>query len=176
METNIEKRETAYHEAGHALAMHLLGWGIEVMSIKPDSVSKGRCIPATPMPPAPAQLLWELVGVGPSASVGQQEYGRWQAGAAVLWAGPLAHAYFAQSDSLDDSVRRDMMAAWNLAEKATRNVVEAGQFDQKAKEWASSRVRDHWNAVVRLAQTLIKDEEVSGEKAKKSLSAGLSRG
>ncbi len=156
MDTSLDPRLTAHYEVGHAVIMHELGATIRLVSIVPGVDNGGRCIPDSSVPIARRGLLWKIVGAGPSQPVSRKQYVDWQVKEAIYLDGKIVQGRFLGTSSVPYAlIRQDSMAAWKIAEEATRSPIEAEQFDSLALNWVCQRLEKKWPVIRAFADALL---------------------
>ena len=147
----------AYHEAGHAVAAHVLGIEVEDVSIVEDHSSLGRSISPLPEDFDPyAEGAEEIMKSHLVAGV---------AGAASeeLLSGELSSI---TGDDLEGTTKLLMSLAGIGAQRQ-----EDGQW---VLERAKSILRDNWGSVQALAEALLQHEELDREQIRAVLDRGTS--
>ncbi len=126
---------TAYHEAGHAVAAHVLGAKIHGISIIGDDRVAGRTLIAFP----------------PS------RYAGWRR-VVTLWAGPAAEERGAGS-TLDT----DLITILPLVAELVRHKGRRVPYSDRARRRAEVLIARHWVAVDRLARGLLRHKAITGD-------------
>jgi hypothetical protein len=148
----------AYHEAGHAIAFHRLGYGVTEARLHSTGgyVDVADCDYRTTLPARPDGLYSgvELVNAA-------------RPHAMTFLAGPVAEARHVGLDSLRGCWRQDEPGFdVGLVETWLRQVTHPDEYDSAAS-WLTSHavwlVDEEWPAIERVAEALIERTVLSGE-------------
>lgn len=154
--TEARDIEVAFHEAGHAVVMMVLGVRIDHVSIDPDSDTDGTVVP---------------VGTSRNGSPDPQKpttLGRWGAERDVMvaLAGPLAAMqYVTDEDALRSSVAGDLDHAIRAIRSVCGSTEEAAAMLQWLRIRTQNLLNAQWHAVAILAATLREKRTLTEQEA-----------
>lgn len=175
------RRETAYHEAGHAVADHVLGLRVERVTINPVGVFGGLCQSSPAGAPVVSQeFLSDL------AAIEAKYYGRVAPPVATLegealdrqlvqlLAGPEAQRRYTRSGSHGDS--SDMAQARRLLGAGRRSMWDLCADLADARERTRLLLDEHWPAVEAVALALQASGTLSGDQVRLLIATAPARG
>jgi hypothetical protein len=157
---------TAYHEAGHAVAMYLLGRRFSKISILPDEDSEGRVT----LPDS----YWEPFG--PDSIYAGATKDRILTEVMIGLAGQVAvynltaRQDYARMGSVDDLWGADLLARWVCSSHG-----ETDAYLDRLRIRTRNLLlrRAHWAAVEALAKALLEQEEMGYRKASEIISDAI---
>jgi ATP-dependent Zn protease len=150
------ERLTAYHEAGHALASELYGQVLTRVEIIGDSEHSGST-ESLRFATDPDE------GVGERASLEAIE-NRLR----CVLAGTVAEAMVSKRESWDET-SEDLEAAVRLAMKLVDDCEDVLPLLEDVRADLEKILREHWTAVERLAEELVKRKSLSGAEVRQIL-------
>jgi Peptidase family M41 len=149
--------QTAYHEAGHAVAAYVVRRGVMKVSIAPDDTSLGR---------VHCQRWGEKFR--PDAEVTSRTRARLEAGITVCLAGPEAERAFLGRRTIRGLESSDLHKACNLASYLSGDPDVDGAYVYWLQLCTRSLLArpDNWAGVVALAAALLESPEISGRRSR----------
>ncbi len=146
----MNKVETAYHEAGHAVVAHFTGLAFETVSIIEDDESWGRC--RTPLPE----------GFQPDEQ-GEGSLEVLKNHLAVRFAGAAAQEIF--TGGFVEVEGNDLNGALHLVGSLAGNTDQMNAELEEARQRAKGILHREWASVEALAARLLEQGELDGEQA-----------
>lgn len=145
----MERRATAYHEAGHAVVAYRLGAEVRHVTIVPDHDSRGHF--------AHGDLFCALGRGSDRANL--------ERAIKICLAGPLAQKRFRRRSYCRRNGRQDYDCATGLARYLAGSAGER-EFLRYQERRTHALVEHYWNEIELVARALLERDELSGTEVK----------
>lgn len=168
----------AYHQAGHAVAAHLLGRPVPDLSIEAEPEAAGTC----------GYALWAedfgvlgegeeegTAGVVGAAGVGEAgfaEGGEVEAEIVACLAGPIAEAIHAGEFS-EEAAEDDIFLILELAEAAVADEAAREAYLAGLESKAEALLQEAWRAVEAVAGALLEERTLEASRVREVAAAAL---
>jgi hypothetical protein len=156
----MNRAPTAYHEAGHAVIAHALGYTPRSVSIIPRGEDTGLVRHAA-----------ALRGVQSAAVRSARARLRIERAIQICFAGPLAQRRYRARSWRHQHGRSDFAQAAALARRLCRSKKTAAALLQRLEIAAGALVEAHWADIAQVAETLIERQEMAGREIVACLNA-----
>jgi hypothetical protein len=148
-----ERKATAYHEAGHAVIGAIYGRVPTAVDIIYDaSGNAGHTLFAADLPPEFKRYL--------NQSPEKQRYLEMRV--LITLAGTAAHDILCPGRAHDEGDRRDEHDAFEMIDESRSWAQDHSAYLEAMKIKVRKQLTEHWPKVVRIAETLLQQNSISG--------------
>jgi len=159
----VDRRHTAYHEAGHAVIGHVLGYDVRKATIRKRYNSLGGAWVSKPSSLGATEVQ--------AGSTERDDFGH----ICVDLAGPLAEKLVNRS-SFKELIANGSSGDWETAQRRARRInrKQSGTVIDVLVEETKALVQHHRAAIARVAAALLERETVNGDDIKRLTNGSVS--